>query len=268
MTARILNLDDDERFVRKQQLEEPPSTEGFSGAISLPLLPDLIQIYTVSLADGALTLRRGQESGTIWFERGAIVHAACGSDTGEEAVYQLMRWNDGQFSHDTNSRAPMHTISRSWQEVLLESCQRLDEETSERFAYDSEAWADLDDAVFAIGATEEALRVIETELNGFIAAAVFASRDGALVAQRTREGAIDPAAAGPAVAEIVRQHSRMMAALVQAPSLVDLISSTSDELHLILPLPDEQLLYLAAARSHVNAALMRRVVDRALGRTA
>jgi CheY-like chemotaxis protein len=101
---------------------------GFSGAISLPMLPDLIQIYTLSMANGALTIRHGERSGTIWFERGAIVHACCGDLRAERAVYELLRWQGGAFSLDPAATPPERSITASWQEVLMEGCRLLDED--------------------------------------------------------------------------------------------------------------------------------------------
>lgn len=100
---------------------------GFSGAISLPLLPDLVQIYTLSMATGALSIRRGVDAGTIWFERGEIVHAECGALSGEAAVYELLAWQSGAFSLDTSARTQARTIEAKWQTLLLEGCRLLDE---------------------------------------------------------------------------------------------------------------------------------------------
>lgn len=101
--------------------------EGFSGAISLPMLPDLVQVYTLSKTTGALSIRRGASSGIIWFDQGDIVHSLCGERSGEEAVYELLSWQGGEFRLDTSARAPETTITKGWQEVLLEGCRRIDE---------------------------------------------------------------------------------------------------------------------------------------------
>jgi len=161
---------------------------GFSGAISLPLLPDLIQIYTISMADGALTIGSGTRSGTIWFERGAMVHAVCGETIGEEAVYQLIQWHDGRFSLDKDARAPFHSIHTSWQEVLMEGCRRLDEAALTEVPEDEPD--DVESPLDAVCAR------IQRYLAGFLAVAILDSRDGSLLAQRGEE--ISLRSAGPA----------------------------------------------------------------------
>jgi CheY-like chemotaxis protein len=100
---------------------------GFSGAISLPMLPDLIQLYALAQTTGTLRITRGAEQGVLWFEHGAITHAECGPLAGPEAVYALLRWEGGGFSVETEAVAPRQTISASWQELLIEGCRRLDE---------------------------------------------------------------------------------------------------------------------------------------------
>jgi hypothetical protein len=245
MTARIFNLDD-ERLNRA-----PLRVAGFSGAISLPLLPDLIQIYTTSMADGALTIHRGTENGTIWFDRGAMVHAVCGELTGEEAVYRLLQWHDGQFSHDRGAQAPSRSITASWQEVLMEGCRRLDEEALEE------------------GLPErflEMLLQIEQDVRGLLGMALLDSADGSLLAQRPHGGALDFEAAGPLVAELLRQQSRIMTSLGCPPSLLDSLSILGDQVHLLEALPEGRLLYLVVDRNGVNLATVRRAVDRALAR--
>jgi hypothetical protein len=255
MTARIFNLQEDERFVR---------ATGFSGAISLPLLPDIIQIYTVSMADGALTIRRGTQSGTIWFERGAMVHAVCGALTGEEAVYRLLEWGDGQFSLDKTAAAPLHSIEASWQEVLMEGCRRLDEAAMGEV---KDATPALSGAAPAPQPFAAAFSHIEQSLTGLLAVAVLDVADGTVIAQRVRTAALDFRTAGPLIAELLRQQARVMASLGRPAALLDSFSTLDDQVHLLDSLPEGRLLYLAVARDGVNLAVVRRVVDRALGRS-
>jgi Domain of unknown function (DUF4388) len=274
MTARIFNLDD-ERLTRTSSpgssdatrpagdLELLPSSQGFSGAISLPLLPDLIQIYTVSMADGALTIRRGTQSGTIWFDQGAMVHAVCGELTGEEAVYRLLQWHDGQFSLDTGAKAPFRSITASWQKVLMEGCRRLDEAALEDALARAARPAPASAAADSFG---ELFTQLEQDVRGFVGAAVLDGGDGSLLAQRPQGGGLDFEAAAPMVAELLRQQVKIMAALGRPSSLLDSLAILGDQVHLLEALPEGRLLYLVVAKHGVNLAAVRRVVDRALGR--
>ena len=106
-------------------VQEVPA--GFSGAISLPMLPDLIQLHAVSGTSGALRITRSGEEGMLWFSYGRMVHARCGALTGSEAVYKLLTWGGGQFIIEPAAVAPEHTIATPWQALLLEGCRRMDE---------------------------------------------------------------------------------------------------------------------------------------------
>ncbi|MCK6682379.1 MAG: response regulator [Thermoanaerobaculia bacterium] len=100
---------------------------GFSGSISLPMLPDLVQIYALSASSGALRIDRGGETGAIWFDRGQVVHAEKGELLGEEAFYSLIGWQGGRFWLEKGAVPPGRTITDAWQTLLIEGCRRLDE---------------------------------------------------------------------------------------------------------------------------------------------
>lgn len=245
MSARLFNLDDDERFVRH---------EGFSGAISLPLLADLVQIYTTSLASGALTISRGAEAGKIWFEHGAIVHAVCGELVGEDAVYQLLSWHDGNFALNQDERTPLRSITASWQQVLMEGCRRLDEES---LLGSGVAWAD-ERAPFD-GRVERVLADLDHSLSGLFAVALFDAGTGAVLLQR--RGAVDLSEAGPTVIDLVRGQTRFREAMAQSAPFLDCLSVLGDQVHLVSSIPEGRLLYLVAERSSINLAVMHRIAE-------
>jgi hypothetical protein len=250
-------MDEHEQFDDRAFREEETLSPGFSGAISLPLLPDLIQIYTVAMANGALDIRRGSESGTIWFERGAMVHAVCNDVVGKEAVYALLHWKDGQFSFDGSRTTPLQSITASWEEVLLEGCRLLDESSSAQEPPPS-----------ASPSFSDVFTRLERSLSGFAGAAVLDGVTGQVVAQSRRSPALDFAAAGAHVAELSRQQFAISGSLCNAASTLDTLSIFSDQIHLARALPEGNLLYVVAARSTSNLAVIRRVVDQALGKQA
>jgi CheY-like chemotaxis protein len=132
--------------------------EGFSGSISLQMLPDLIQLYALSQATGALLIKRGREHGSIWFERGDIVHSEYGEDVGQQAFFKLLKWQGGEFSMEPGKRAPRVTINMGWQELLIEGYRLIDEDASET-RLESKEKRELDQAVVA--GNRETLRVSE-----------------------------------------------------------------------------------------------------------
>ncbi|HEX8252613.1 MAG TPA: DUF4388 domain-containing protein [Thermoanaerobaculia bacterium] len=223
--------------------------DGFSGAISLPLLPDLIQIYTVAMADGALTIRRGMDRGTIWFERGEMTHAVCGALVGEEAVYRLMEWRNGHFAFDPEARSAMRSIASSWQSVLMEGCRRMDEGVASEEA----------------SIVEAPRAELAESLSGFCAAALF-NADGALIAQQYQRPEHDLVAAGPDVVEMLRRQAAVMTSLSRADALLDCFLFIGDQLHFVAPLAGGRVLYVIVQSSVLNVAVIRRQVDRVAAR--
>jgi predicted regulator of Ras-like GTPase activity (Roadblock/LC7/MglB family) len=89
---------------------------------------DLIQHNCQDRKTARLALDQNGLQAELFFKEGAVVHAALGDQTGEEVIYQVLRWTEGQFNLQTNVEPPTVTIERSWSGLLLEGARRLDEE--------------------------------------------------------------------------------------------------------------------------------------------
>lgn len=102
---------------------------GFRGDVSLPMLPDLVQLYSLARVDGALRIVNGPGNGTLWFHAGDIVHARCGDATGVAAFFEMMRWGGGRFLLEPLEEPPERTIRESVASLLLEGARLEDEES-------------------------------------------------------------------------------------------------------------------------------------------
>ncbi len=99
----------------------------FQGSLRELPLPDIVQLVSVSGKTGVFTLRNGSASGEIFLRDGQIVHAASGGLVGEEAVYELAVWSEGDFVFHPNKAAPTVSIRRSNTNLLMEAARRIDE---------------------------------------------------------------------------------------------------------------------------------------------
>lgn len=90
-------------------------------------LVNLIQLNCQEMNTVKITLEYLGKEGIIFCGGGNIVHAATGPLTGEEAVYELLRWNGGTFRVQNDVKSPERTIDRNWNSILLEGMQRIDE---------------------------------------------------------------------------------------------------------------------------------------------
>jgi hypothetical protein len=107
-----------------ERLLEPP---GFRGELALETFIELVRVLTAASASGALRLRHGGASGTIWLELGSVVHAALGPWKGVEAFHRMLRWTGGTFTLEREA-PPERTISISAGELLRECARFLDRE--------------------------------------------------------------------------------------------------------------------------------------------
>lgn len=99
----------------------------FQGSLKELPLPDIIQLVSVSGKTGVFVLETPTQKGEIFLRDGEIVHAAVGSVVGEDAVYELAIWQEGEFVFDAGIDTEDRTIRKSNTNLLMEAARRIDE---------------------------------------------------------------------------------------------------------------------------------------------
>jgi len=99
----------------------------FQGSLKELPLPDIIQLVSVSGKTGKFTLSRDADRGFIYLKNGQMVHASVGDLAGEEAIYALAIWNQGDFQFTPGEEPERQTITKSNTNLLMEAARRLDE---------------------------------------------------------------------------------------------------------------------------------------------
>ncbi len=99
----------------------------FQGSLAELHLPDIIQLVSVSGKTGVFHLTDGTLKGQIFLHDGKIIHAELEDTAGEEAVYALAIWRQGEFRFDPGVPTDQHTINKSNTNLLMEAARRLDE---------------------------------------------------------------------------------------------------------------------------------------------
>ena len=99
----------------------------FQGSLKELPLPDIIQLVSVSGKTGKFTLTRDSDRGFIYLKNGQMVHAVVGDLIGEEAIYSLAIWNQGEFQFNPSEEPERQTITKSNTNLLMEAARRLDE---------------------------------------------------------------------------------------------------------------------------------------------
>ncbi len=118
-----------QRAEAAQALRAAEGGRGIRGRLRDMSLPSLIQFIAMEQASGVLSLTRADEQGHIYFDGGRIVNAVMGKAQGEDAVYRLLAWDDGDFDLERlhGSTSFEARITASNQSVLLEGLRRRDE---------------------------------------------------------------------------------------------------------------------------------------------
>ena len=191
-----------------------------------------------------------------------MVHAICGELSGEDAVYRLLQWQDGQFSLEAGAPAPARTITTSWQGVLIEEFGG----GSMRATSHPSLLARDGGVRNSSGATASQLTLKPyraAQVPSVLASAIFDAAGGDV--RRSVAARIDLSELGPAVLRMLAEQGRIMKAVGDHSPLQDLLSTLGDQLHFISALKEGRLLYVVSARSDTNLALLRRAVERAVG---
>jgi CheY-like chemotaxis protein len=117
--------------LRELIIEAISEKKGFQGSVADFQLSDIIQLNCLGRLSSALTVTDNKQKGHMYFADGNIVHAETSKATGEDAFYEIMGWQGGEFSVKRNVQSPDETITKGWQSLLLEAMRRVDEVSDE-----------------------------------------------------------------------------------------------------------------------------------------
>lgn len=105
------------------------SSSGFRGVQSKSLV-DIIQLECLSLSSSTLKVVQGVQEGRLWFLNGEIIDAETGGVGGEAAFRKILSWKTGAFEILPSEPDRKRAIFGSYQSLLLETAQALDEARS------------------------------------------------------------------------------------------------------------------------------------------
>lgn len=104
------------------------NVSGFKGALAGLSLTDVIQLKGHNKYTGAISVEYGDSKGVIYFADGEIIHAEQGDESGEPAIYAIIKWPGGTFNIHPEMTSSVCTIHYRTDYLLLEALRRLDEE--------------------------------------------------------------------------------------------------------------------------------------------
>jgi hypothetical protein len=99
---------------------------GFRGVQSKSLV-DLIQLECISQSSAVLRITNGPFTGRIWVNTGEVVDSETEELRGEDAFQKILRWRAGNFEFLPAEPHRPRTIFKSYNALLLETAQAIDE---------------------------------------------------------------------------------------------------------------------------------------------
>jgi len=118
----------------------PDSTEtAFAASLRNLSAVDVVQLKCLARASVRLDFTRSEGMlGRIYLLGGEVVHAeiispsGLGGTEGIEAFKETLSWGGGKVNEVSDAPVPRTTIQGSWQSLMLDACQGIDERRSRR----------------------------------------------------------------------------------------------------------------------------------------
>jgi CheY-like chemotaxis protein len=119
------------RVVDRIALEKLSKAESADGILRGSLVQmnviDLVQSLEMGRKSCLLAMTNGDDRCEIYFNQGQARHAVYGPTTGDEAVFKVLRWTEGNFQIDFNGKSEQETTTLNTQGLLMEGLRLLDE---------------------------------------------------------------------------------------------------------------------------------------------
>jgi CheY-like chemotaxis protein len=117
--------------LRLEKLQKQAARPGvIQGRLEELNIADLMQSLEMGQKSCQLTVRRGMQQCEMFFVSGQCRHAQLGELIGEEAVFPVVQWTEGEFEIDFTSTTETSTITRGTTGLLMEAMRLMDEANS------------------------------------------------------------------------------------------------------------------------------------------
>jgi DNA-binding response OmpR family regulator len=113
---------------RHLDLGRPDPRSGMEGSLQVMGAPGVLQVCHLTRLTGTLIVEAGPQKIELRFRAGEIVGAESPSNSGEEAVYDFLAWDQGRFRFVPGDPDTGEPLGQSFNQLVLEGCRRLDEQ--------------------------------------------------------------------------------------------------------------------------------------------
>jgi len=226
------------------------------GRLSQVDVPSVVELARQTGGSVAVLLVNGDEQGTIYVDRGQVIHAEYGDLAGAEAFYHLMALSDGTFELRPVDHVPGRTIDQPWNSLLLDALQYLDEHgltigAPEPDGEEAELSAE-EPSVPPEDPLTELLRELLEDASAIHGAAIVGT-DGLVHAAFTPDGQVDEDLTGAVAAAVYALSARSVAQLKRGRLHHTLIQG--DGGNIIVMVIDDRTLFVGLTPENVNLGM-------------
>ena len=216
-------------------------------------LMDLIQITCQERRQAQLVIQHEGQEVEIYFDAGEMVHAQLDDLVGEEVIYRVLGWEDGQFNLKSGVVPPTRTIETPWSVLLMSALQQHDEES---WNTTNSASQEVSEMASKQASLQDLLAELGQEVQGFIAAAVV-GMDGLAIAQHTVNPAVDMENISAQMTMLIKLAQTSVTKLKAGEIEADLLTTDKAVIQLYFLEDAGYFLGVAADRSTANLGNLR-----------
>ncbi len=223
-------------------------------------LTTLISVNCNEQNRARLRLWHDDQEAEVYFDEGQIVHMVLGDQVGEEVIYTLLTWEDGQFELEMDVPSPARTVSTPWSNLVLEGMRLIDEgQVNEGLdsLFDQETQTQEEDAMAARKKRSELLRDALDNLlanSTDIVGAAIVGIDGLVISANVPVAGVDEALVGAAAAAIAGLSKRSVQQLKRGDFSQTLIRG--DDGYIIVSMVDERNVFVGLTPANVNLGMV------------
>jgi CheY-like chemotaxis protein len=117
-----------DRIALEKLAKAPTAADGvLRGSLAQMNVIDLVQSLEMGRKSCLLTMLNADDRCEIYFSQGQAKHAAYGATLGDEAVFKVLRWTEGNFEIDFTKSTAQESTTLNTQGLLMEGLRLLDE---------------------------------------------------------------------------------------------------------------------------------------------
>lgn len=120
----LLRIESMVRHVNAFEKEKATLREGLLGKLGDVSVIDILQLLSNTMKTGNLLISDGTLEGNVYFMKGRIFNAELGNVKGEDAIYDMIYWEDGFFRF-SQGEIPRQDIIAAPTNKIISKCQRL-----------------------------------------------------------------------------------------------------------------------------------------------